>query len=792
MKLISLYIENFGGLSRYELQFQRGLTTINEPNGFGKTTLAEFIRAMLYGFPRKSKTLDKSKRQKYAPWNGGQYGGNLVFEHEGQRYRIERTFGLSPKGDTFALIDLNTNRKTDRFSAEIGTEIFGLDSESFERSTYLPQTDDDGPLATASIQAKLSDLVEDSDDIVNFDKAIAALKSGRSTLIPYRGNGGTVAEATASISQLQLELDRLYVQQNQLRDVREQTGQTEQRMTDIQLALEKVRREMTAASEVAADRMRQRQYAELRDRYAQATERGKAYLKKYPQGLPQEREIDQMEENANRLAILTAQEITTQADLQAQTFLQKNPALETHLPTAAELESFWEQWEEYTALQTKIATSQFAAAEFVQEERRRIQQLQDSASSGNPSGAIAALALGAAALIAGIVLMVMRKHLYGGIGLCIGLVALAAGVWLMYRGRSKKRAIEQKILAQQRCVDEKLTVSKEELAALQRAAQQLRDRIIQFLSRYFDEVESERFDVYLARLERNAQIFMQAQNQMQQYELRQAQHRQACTICLDALERFFTQYGLRMEDDVRRQLRQLRTDMRDLQSLQALKQELTGQLDQMKQAYGEILFKDLGIASDPEVFRIQEQQLQDKLEEATSRMLQLRQQIQQLRSRTEKIPELQEQLELWQQKKEKYLQRAKIIDDTIEFLQQARESMSVGYLGTVQSRFGDYLQQLEDDEGKYFIDTDIQVRLERMGQVRELAYFSAGQTDLVLLCMRLALVDALFKGQETFVILDDPFVNLDDTHICQAQKLLKKLALERQILYLTCHSSRAM
>ena len=75
MKLVSLYIENFGGLSRYALDFSGELTVLQEPNGFGKTTLAEFIRAMFYGFPRKTKTLDKSKRQKYLPWNGGKLNG---------------------------------------------------------------------------------------------------------------------------------------------------------------------------------------------------------------------------------------------------------------------------------------------------------------------------------------------------------------------------------------------------------------------------------------------------------------------------------------------------------------------------------------------------------------------------------------------------------------------------------------------------------------------------------------------------------------------------------------------
>ena len=45
MKLISCYIENFGCLSQYKLDLRPGLTLIEEENGFGKTTLAEFIRA---------------------------------------------------------------------------------------------------------------------------------------------------------------------------------------------------------------------------------------------------------------------------------------------------------------------------------------------------------------------------------------------------------------------------------------------------------------------------------------------------------------------------------------------------------------------------------------------------------------------------------------------------------------------------------------------------------------------------------------------------------------------------
>ena len=42
MKLISCYIENFGGLHQFSYDFTDGLNVILENNGWGKTTLAVF------------------------------------------------------------------------------------------------------------------------------------------------------------------------------------------------------------------------------------------------------------------------------------------------------------------------------------------------------------------------------------------------------------------------------------------------------------------------------------------------------------------------------------------------------------------------------------------------------------------------------------------------------------------------------------------------------------------------------------------------------------------------------
>ena len=252
MRLISLYIENFGGLSRYSLDFGEGLTVVEANNGFGKTTLAEFLRAMLFGFPRKGKTLDKSRRQKYTPWNGGKFGGNLVLEADGIRYRLERSFGATPKGDSFALIDLTTNKKSSRYSEEIGLELFGLDADAFERSTYLPQMAEVGNLTTDSIRSKLSNLVEDTNDVGNFEKAMAALKTRRSGYIPYRGSGGSVMQAQGQVSRLQDQLRTAEHQKPMLLACKENIGALEQREKELREESGKTRLALQRAAEAAA------------------------------------------------------------------------------------------------------------------------------------------------------------------------------------------------------------------------------------------------------------------------------------------------------------------------------------------------------------------------------------------------------------------------------------------------------------------------------------------------------------------------------------------------------------
>lgn len=105
MKIKELYVAGFGKLKDLKMTFDDGLNVIVRDNGFGKTTLCAFIKAMFYGMPvTRSKTADDS-RKKYEPWSGKHYGGSLVYENEGKSVRIERVFGKTLAGDKCVITD---------------------------------------------------------------------------------------------------------------------------------------------------------------------------------------------------------------------------------------------------------------------------------------------------------------------------------------------------------------------------------------------------------------------------------------------------------------------------------------------------------------------------------------------------------------------------------------------------------------------------------------------------------------------------------------------------------------
>ena len=88
----------FGRLQGEELQLREGLNILEAPNETGKSTLAGFIRYMLYGFPkneRSSATNPITTAQRFKPWQGGETAGSMVFTAGNRRAKARSHCGVA-------------------------------------------------------------------------------------------------------------------------------------------------------------------------------------------------------------------------------------------------------------------------------------------------------------------------------------------------------------------------------------------------------------------------------------------------------------------------------------------------------------------------------------------------------------------------------------------------------------------------------------------------------------------------------------------------------------------------
>lgn len=209
MKLLRLHIDNFGGLHDYDFAFEDGLNVILHDNGWGKTTMAAFLKAMLYGFDSKrSKDITENERKRYLPWQGGKYGGTLDFEADGVTYRVSRTFGETPRFDRTKILNLDA-KTTARIDPEkIGETLFRLNASAFQRSVFINQNGLSIDGAASSIHTRLNALVSQANDVAAFDNAIASL-TAQIKVYEKTGARGKIGEITKQITALERKRDQL-------------------------------------------------------------------------------------------------------------------------------------------------------------------------------------------------------------------------------------------------------------------------------------------------------------------------------------------------------------------------------------------------------------------------------------------------------------------------------------------------------------------------------------------------------------------------------------------------------
>lgn len=238
MKIVSLHIVAFGKLKNVELKFKGGLNVIKQVNSFGKTTVAGFIRAMLYGFSytRVKGVTDVSH---FAPWDStDKFGGSMVVEHDNETYRIERFFGATAKQETLRITNERNGREL-TWSNQPGEVLLGLTAESYDRSAYFPQ--EAVTLETnENIDSRLANLVEDGAE--DYDKVQEKLRAYKKNLRYERGLGGEIYE-------LECKKRTLTEQLNKAQNAERRAEEIDKRLVEIAEEKEALTKRHTEYSE---------------------------------------------------------------------------------------------------------------------------------------------------------------------------------------------------------------------------------------------------------------------------------------------------------------------------------------------------------------------------------------------------------------------------------------------------------------------------------------------------------------------------------------------------------------
>ena len=212
MKLLSCHIENFGAIHQADYKFDGALTAICERNGYGKTTLASFLKAMFYGMDSDRANSLFNDRRHFCPFTGGKFGGSVTFEAGGATYKIERFFDAkSEPKDTIVVYRNNTPVPC---GGAPGQEFFGIDKESFERTAYISGADVK-ILSTGNIHQKLNHFVEGDQSDLDYEAAKARLQAKIKTYQKTRGGGGSISDATRRLNDLSAQIsDKRAIEEN--------------------------------------------------------------------------------------------------------------------------------------------------------------------------------------------------------------------------------------------------------------------------------------------------------------------------------------------------------------------------------------------------------------------------------------------------------------------------------------------------------------------------------------------------------------------------------------------------
>lgn len=783
MKLIHCHIENFGKLSNYTYDFAQGVNRIYLENGMGKSTFAAFLRVMFFGFQGETKRGThaefENERRFFEPWQKGVYGGQITFSVGQKKYLLSRVFGKNANSDTFRLQDADTLLDSSDYTEKIGEELFEIDSDAFMRTVFVGQEACAECTVSDSISAKLGNLVQNTDDINNYEAVSKRLAEALNHMTAKRASG-KLNKIKKEISDLQTQVRMKDVLEETMTVLSQRRDDAKQKKEWLLLEQKRVEEMLEQASRVEEKRAKKEQHDILKQDYEEK-KRELANAKSYfPGDLPEQQTIHDLQEDVSWLAEIEKKQNSAGLSESEQAKLSAyDEKYANGFPDMEEIVEKQEQWITRNNLNNTLKMKQSN----VETQQKKEKEEYAGQVSKQRKVSFLFLIVSVIILIAG--LISPASGTIKIVCICCAIACFVFGI----RGLGKKAPYMKSSILADMCQDVESDL---------KMIHQCEDDMQMFFSAYKLDYKEDRISMSLQRLKDDVweynnlsakkseklsdeEIIMQKQKRerlidfVQSYVKKEAQSMSYLTYMslLKDMEQHLLLYSKRVEECNASKAK-----------ISAWEEKNAPEEYSLEDTDGEALEK-------PAYYREALANLRREYEDSLHSISEYRKQLDEKTEDYDLILEKEDKIKLLEEEKLLIAEKYDIIEKTQCFLAKAKENFTAKYTKPLMDGFSRYFQMLcTDTTDSYKMDANLRIEKMEQGMLRDVRHLSRGYRDLIGLCMRLAIVDAMYDSKHPFLVLDDPFVNLDNKKIDGAKAFLDELSKTYQVIYFTCHESR--
>lgn len=317
--------------------------------------------------------------------------------------------------------------------------------------------------------------------------------------------------------------------------------------------------------------------------------------------------------------------------------------------------------------------------------------------------------------------------------------------------------------------------------------------VVDYLSLYENEAEIRKGSLAdaLQLLESRAETYQRYMKKSKEY----AEAEAAYQSVLQSLRQYIFSLSMAPQENLQEQLFEIQNHLRQYQAAEREYKNVEAVRKQFEETNETESFTDLKEPEDVESLEILNEQvknLSDEADHAYSTMTEYDRRMEELDGQKEKIEEAKALLNAAEEELEELAHEYTVCQKTMEHLQIAKTRLSVKYMEPILNGFRKYYRILTGKDAEDCrIDADLVLTVKEQGLNRDIHFLSSGWQNLLGICMRMALADAMYQEEKPFLIFDDPFVNLDDAKVKGGLEFLNRTKEEYQMIYFTCHESRA-